>query len=258
MRGAANRGRGYRTWLTAVGTLALLGAAACAAPGPPETDRRPAEAPPAVAPVQPTAPAAPGGAAGQAAPGQARPADRAAPASIEARKGLYAAWSPERITELRRAEGLVGPGPQGRPPEPSFPSYLRKPQSIEDLMPAARAAVTQTGGRVPLGLVRAGEIVVIAVEWRVGPNGPGGDRPGLPRAQRRGRGDPLRQRPGRREAGGRRGHQEGRERFHGRRRAARGLAVLHVHHRRGARPRGDQAVDSGAQPRAATRPPGRR
>jgi hypothetical protein len=153
-----------------VGTLALLGAAACAAPGPPETDRRPAEAPPAVAPVQPTAPAAQaGGAAGQAAPGQARPADRAAPASIEARKGIYAAWSPDRIAELRRAEGLVGPGPQGRPPEPSFPSYLRKPQSVEELMPAARAAVTQTGGRVPLGLVRAGEIVVIAVEWRADP-----------------------------------------------------------------------------------------
>src|SRR5439155_10698467 len=113
MRRAANRGRGYRTWLTAVGTLALLGAAACAAPGPPETDRRPAEAPPAVAPAQPTAAAAQaGGAAGQAAPGQARPADRAAPASMEARKGIYAAWSPERIADLRRAEGLVGPGPQ--------------------------------------------------------------------------------------------------------------------------------------------------
>jgi hypothetical protein len=82
---------------------------------------------------------------------------------------VYASWSPDQMAERRRAAGLVGPGPQGRPPEPSFPSYLRKPQAVEDLLPAARAAVTQTGGRVPLGLVRAGEIVVLAVEWRAEP-----------------------------------------------------------------------------------------
>lgn len=86
---------------------------------------------------------------------------------VRARK--YAPWDPGKLGELRRRYGLVGPGPQGRAPEPAFPSYLKVPRSVEELMPAARAAVTQTGGRVPLGLVRRGEVVAIFVPWDAHP-----------------------------------------------------------------------------------------
>ncbi len=46
-------------------------------------------------------------------------------------------------------------------PEPRFPSYLRKPISVEDAMPYARAAVRQTGGRTPLGQVEPGKTVAL-------------------------------------------------------------------------------------------------
>jgi hypothetical protein len=34
---------------------------------------------------------------------------------------------------------------------PRFPSYVKPPKTIEDIMPFARAAVRQTGGRTPPG-----------------------------------------------------------------------------------------------------------
>src|SRR5262245_56808781 len=49
-------------------------------------------------------------------------------------------------------------------PAPRFPSYLRPPKSIEDIMPYARAAVRQTGGRTPLGLVEKGSAALIVAE----------------------------------------------------------------------------------------------
>jgi len=49
-------------------------------------------------------------------------------------------------------------------PAPRFPSYLRPPKSIEDIMPFARAAVKQTGGRTPLGLAEKGMTVAIFSE----------------------------------------------------------------------------------------------
>ena len=49
-------------------------------------------------------------------------------------------------------------------PPPRFPSYVRPPKSIEDIMPFARAAVRQTGGRTPLGLVEQGQTVAIFAE----------------------------------------------------------------------------------------------
>ena len=49
-------------------------------------------------------------------------------------------------------------------PAPRFPSYVRPPKSIEDVMPFARAAVRQTGGRTPLGLVEQGQSVAIFTE----------------------------------------------------------------------------------------------
>ena len=34
-------------------------------------------------------------------------------------------------------------------PPPRFPSYLKPPKSIDEVLPFARAAVRQTGGRTP-------------------------------------------------------------------------------------------------------------
>ena len=51
-------------------------------------------------------------------------------------------------------------------PSPRFPSYVKPPKSIEDVMPFARAAVRQTGGRTPFGLVEQGQTVAIFTEPR--------------------------------------------------------------------------------------------
>src|ERR671924_1258378 len=53
---------------------------------------------------------------------------------------------------------------RGKYPAPRFPSYLKPPKNIEDVMPFARAAVRQTGGRTPLGLVEKGMTVAIFTE----------------------------------------------------------------------------------------------
>ena len=49
-------------------------------------------------------------------------------------------------------------------PTPRFPSYVKPPKSIEDIMPFARAAVRQTGGRTPLGLVEKGTLIGLVTE----------------------------------------------------------------------------------------------
>ena len=46
-------------------------------------------------------------------------------------------------------------------PPPRFPSYLKPPKSIDEVMPFARAAVRQTGGRTPLGLVEKGTVLIV-------------------------------------------------------------------------------------------------
>ena len=46
-------------------------------------------------------------------------------------------------------------------PEARFPSYLQKPQSIEEIMPYAQSAVRQTGGRTPLGQIEPGKTVAL-------------------------------------------------------------------------------------------------
>lgn len=51
-------------------------------------------------------------------------------------------------------------------PAPRFPSYLKPPRGIDDLMPAARAAVRQIGGRTPLGLAKPGQRVLLVVPTR--------------------------------------------------------------------------------------------
>jgi hypothetical protein len=58
----------------------------------------------------------------------------------------------------------IGAAESKKYPAPRFPSYVRPPKSIEDVMPFARAAVRQTGGRTPLGLVEKGQTVAIFTE----------------------------------------------------------------------------------------------
>src|SRR5689334_14083967 len=77
--------------------------------------------------------------------------------SIEERKFIFEPWDPKNIDKRRKEFGLIGPGPQNAYPEPKFPRSLAKPNSIEEIMPNARATVRQTGGRSPLGLAEPGD-----------------------------------------------------------------------------------------------------
>jgi hypothetical protein len=88
-------------------------------------------------------------------------ADKSQP--LAERKAAYAPWSPDRMAARRKEQGLIGPGTTKPIPAPAFPSYLRKPDSIEQLMPQARAAVRQTGGRSALGLIEPGKTCLIVV-----------------------------------------------------------------------------------------------
>lgn len=47
---------------------------------------------------------------------------------------------------------------------PRFPSYAKPPKTVEDIMPFTRAAVRQTGGRTPLGLVEKGTLIALITE----------------------------------------------------------------------------------------------
>ena len=94
-------------------------------------------------------------------PGAAALAQTSQP--IDQRKALYAPWSPDQMAQRRKEYGLIGPGTARQVPPPAFPSYLKKPDLVEALMPQARAAVRQTGGRTPLGLVLPGKHVLIVV-----------------------------------------------------------------------------------------------
>ena len=88
-------------------------------------------------------------------------ADKSQP--LAERKALYAPWNPSDMVKRRQEQGLIGPGTNAPFPAPSFPSYLKKPDTIEKLMPSARSASRQTGGRTPLGLVEAGKHLLIVV-----------------------------------------------------------------------------------------------
>ena len=82
---------------------------------------------------------------------------------LDQRKAIYAPWSPEQMQLRRKEAGLIGPGTTKPVPAPAFPSYLKKPDSVDQLMPQARAAARQTGGRTPLGLVDPGKHLLIVV-----------------------------------------------------------------------------------------------
>ncbi len=81
--------------------------------------------------------------------------------TIAERNLVYAPWDPADLEKRRQEIGLIGPGTATPYPEARFPGYLKKPDNIEDLMPQARYAVSQKGGRAPLGLVEPGDIVFI-------------------------------------------------------------------------------------------------
>ncbi len=83
--------------------------------------------------------------------------------SIEQRKAIYEPWAPDTMAQRRKEQGLKGPGPQRPVPPPAFPSYLKAPATVDELMPQARAAARQTGGRTPLGLALPGKQMVIFV-----------------------------------------------------------------------------------------------
>ncbi|HTI85302.1 MAG TPA: hypothetical protein VL966_01740, partial [Alphaproteobacteria bacterium] len=82
---------------------------------------------------------------------------------------IYAPWSPDKIAERRKEYGLIGPGSSKPYPPPRFPASLKVPNSIEEMMPGARAAVAQTGGRTPLGYVKRGERVLMVVPYDANP-----------------------------------------------------------------------------------------
>src|SRR5690349_2889439 len=84
--------------------------------------------------------------------------------SIEEHKFIFEPWDPKNIDKRRKEYGLIGPGAQNPYPQPKFPRSLAKPDSIEAIMPNARATVRQTGGRSPLGLAEPGDKVLIVVE----------------------------------------------------------------------------------------------
>ena len=88
-------------------------------------------------------------------------ADKSQP--LAERKALYAPWNPADMVKRRQEQGLIGPGTTAPFPAPAFPSYLKKPDTIDKLMPSARSASRQTGGRTPLGLVEAGKHLLIVV-----------------------------------------------------------------------------------------------
>ena len=92
--------------------------------------------------------------------GQVQPSTQLA---LEERKKIYAPWTPDQLAQRRKEQGLKGPGPQRPVPPPAFPSYLKAPATVDELMPQARAAARQTGGRTPLGLALPGKNMVIFV-----------------------------------------------------------------------------------------------
>jgi len=101
---------------------------------------------------------------------QELPLDRAEMLAEANRRNLeYAPWNPADMDRLRKETGLIGPGPSTPFPEARFPDYLKPPESIEAMMSQAMAAVTQKGGRTPLGLADPGDNVLIIVPYHADP-----------------------------------------------------------------------------------------
>jgi hypothetical protein len=89
--------------------------------------------------------------------------------SAEDRNKVYAPWNPTDIDKLRKEMGLIGPGTNAPYPTAKFPGYLNLPESVEQVIPQAKYAVIQKGGRSPLGLANPGDIVLIPVPHTANP-----------------------------------------------------------------------------------------
>jgi hypothetical protein len=59
------------------------------------------------------------------------------------------------------SSGATPSGQKAEYPAPRYPSYGVTPKTVDQVMPFARDAVRQTGGRTPLGLVKQGQTVFI-------------------------------------------------------------------------------------------------
>ena len=81
---------------------------------------------------------------------------------------------------LLGAAAILFAADAGKYPAPRFPSYLKPPKSIEDVMPFARAAVRQTGGRTPLGLVEKGTATLIVARRAIAEPSKNARRRGCP------------------------------------------------------------------------------
>lgn len=84
---------------------------------------------------------------------------------IKDRALVHATWNPKDMPARRKLFGLIGPGPSGYVGSPEYPWYLARPKSVEEMMPKARAAVTQTGGFSPYGVVKPGETALLVLSW---------------------------------------------------------------------------------------------
>jgi hypothetical protein len=89
--------------------------------------------------------------------------------TVDERNKVYAPWDPADLQKLRKEVGLIGPGSNTPLPSAKFPGYLRTPETVEELIPQARYAVQQKGGRSPLGLTNPGDVVLIPVPHTADP-----------------------------------------------------------------------------------------
>ena len=89
--------------------------------------------------------------------------------TVDERNKVYAPRDPADLQKLRKEVGLIGPGSNTPLPSAKFPGYLRTPETVEELIPQARYAVQQKGGRSPLGLTNPGDVVLIPVPHTADP-----------------------------------------------------------------------------------------
>ena len=70
---------------------------------------------------------------------------------------------PGSAAEKPKSGETAATNPTDKYPEPRWPSYFKRPQNVEDLMPAARALVRNTSGfqGKGMGILQEGEEVLI-------------------------------------------------------------------------------------------------
>jgi hypothetical protein len=58
-------------------------------------------------------------------------------AKAKERNKVYAPWNPANIEKRRKEMGMIGPGPQKPYSQVRFPDYLKKPNTIDEMMSQA-------------------------------------------------------------------------------------------------------------------------